>query len=329
MLFRSIEAQLQESKDTLAETEYDRLISDQKDMLDNLSSEYAQMMESYMKNDDALFREGLEVIKQNASLISDVTTSVADKWGMELSGEMESVVGNINTVDSTLNGIRSDLQDYFASTQEDKNKEDTPVHSNGSRLPLDTQAFQDVLKDRDNIESRHDNDTVEGNKLNIIKNENDIKGTKTVNESTGKIGNKGTNEKQMALDTTSKSSSLGQNDEVIRVDLGDGKIRNLVKVEPPEEIIKLRESLIESPINFPTPNLDNLAKQLAESAPTRVENNNSTHIENVTFSLPNVQNYRDLVKEAQKDKKFETMINHMVRTQLTGGNRLEKFKVMF
>ena len=132
----------------------------------------------------------------------------------------------------------------------------------------------------------------------------------------------------MALDTTSKSSSLGQNDEVIRVDLGDGKIRNLVKVEPPEEFVKLGESLIESPINFPTSNLDNLAKQLAESAPARVENN-STHIENVTFSLPNVQNYRDLVKEAQKDKKFETMINHMVRTQLTGGNRLEKFKVMF
>ena len=89
------------------------------------------------------------------------------------------------------------------------------------------------------------------------------------------------------------------------------------------------ESLIESPINYPTPNLDNLAKQLAESAPTRVENNNSTHIENVTFSLPNVENYEDFCKKAQKDKKFETMINCMVRTQLTGGNRLEKFKVMF
>lgn len=114
---QQLEARLEESKDSLAETEYDRLISDQKEMLDNLSDELAELTESCTKDEDALFREGLAIAKENSALVSDTIHSLAAQWNVNLSDEMHSVVGNISAVDTTLGAIRSDLQAYFAAMQ--------------------------------------------------------------------------------------------------------------------------------------------------------------------------------------------------------------------
>ena len=307
-----------------AEWDFSSLTDEQ---IEQLKNELGALGAEYEKS-----VQGLAIIKENPSLINEVTTSVADKWGMELSGDMESVVGNINTVDSTLNGIRTDLQEYFASTQQDK--KDTSDTSSDRFMSGDISSIRDSLSDLADHSSRRGNsDTgLEGKELNVMEGTN----WKPLNSTNGNASGGNSTDKLVSMGSSkiatkfNHDQSLGENkdDEVIHVDLGDGRIRNLVKVEPPEEFVKLGERLMESPINYPTPNLDNLAKQLAESAPTRVENN-STHIENVNFSLPNVENYEDFCKKAQKDKNFEIMINHMVRTQFTGSNRLEKFKVMF
>ena len=307
-----------------AEWDFSSLTDEQ---IEQLKNELGALGAEYEKS-----VQGLAIIKENPSLINEVTTSVADKWGMELSGDMESVVGNINTVDSTLNGIRTDLQEYFASTQQDK--KDTSDTSSDRFMSGDISSIRDSLSDLADHSSRRGNsDTgLEGKELNVMEGTN----WKPLNSTNGNASGGNSTDKLVSMGSSkiatkfNHDQSLGENkdDEVIHVDLGDGRIRNLVKVEPPEEFVKLGERLMESPINYPTPNLGNLAKQLAESAPTRVENN-STHIENVNFSLPNVENYEDFCKKAQKDKNFEIMINHMVRTQFTGSNRLEKFKVMF
>lgn len=77
-----------------------------------------------------------------------------------------------------------------------------------------------------------------------------------------------------------------------------------------------------------TPNMymDNLGAKLPDIS--NMSNNLSNKVDvqfgNVTLSLPNVRNYEDFMKEAQKDPKFEKMIQNMTLGQTLGRNSLNK-----
>lgn len=78
-----------------------------------------------------------------------------------------------------------------------------------------------------------------------------------------------------------------------------------------------------------TPNMymDNLGAKLPDIS--NMSNNLSNKVDvqfgDVTLSLPNVRNYEDFMKEAQKDPKFEKMIQNMTLGQTLGRNSLNKF----
>ena len=148
----------------------------------------------------------------------------------------------------------------------------------------------------------------------------------TIDPSTGKVIGTG----QLVNIGSGKLVSLSSNDddEIIRVDRGNGEIMELVKVETPPEWQNFGRSLLDSTVNT-TPNFDAITRQIVDNAPTNVENTSNVSIENVSFSLPNVSNYRELMQEAQADPKFEGMIGHMIDTKLTGSNRLNKFRTKF
>ena len=74
MLFRSLQklqAELNEKKDGLKETEYDKYISDQEDMLDKLYGEYNEAIQKKMDDFMGLVQEGLDTANKNTALISD------------------------------------------------------------------------------------------------------------------------------------------------------------------------------------------------------------------------------------------------------------------
>ena len=77
-----------------------------------------------------------------------------------------------------------------------------------------------------------------------------------------------------------------------------------------------------------TPNMyiDNLGAKLPDIP--NISNNlaNKVDVEfgDVTLSLPNVKNYEDFMKQAQKDPKFEKMVQNMTLGQTLGGNSLSK-----
>lgn len=151
---QQLEARLEESKDSLAETEYDRLISDQKEMLDNLSNELAELTETYTKDEEALFREGLATAKENTALINDTINTLAAQWNVNLSDELQSVVGNIGTVETTLNGIRSDLQNYFSETQANGGQaaaEMTAEHLSSTRDALSSFTFPEDARNHGSV----------------------------------------------------------------------------------------------------------------------------------------------------------------------------------
>lgn len=57
-----------------------------------------------------------------------------------------------------------------------------------------------------------------------------------------------------------------------------------------------------------------------------VNNNITQHFENITFSMPNVHGYNDLLREMQSDPKFEKLILSMTIDQIAGKSKLAKGK---
>jgi hypothetical protein len=59
---------------------------------------------------------------------------------------------------------------------------------------------------------------------------------------------------------------------------------------------------------------------------SNVQNNYTQHFENVTFSMPNVHGYNELLAEMQRDSKFEKLILSMTIDRLAGKSSLAKGK---
>ena len=71
---------------------------------------------------------------------------------------------------------------------------------------------------------------------------------------------------------------------------------------------------------------------LNTSVPNSISNNNSTNINggvNISFALPNVYNYKDFIREAQSDAKFERLVQSMTIDRVAGKSSLAKHKVKF
>jgi hypothetical protein len=79
-----------------------------------------------------------------------------------------------------------------------------------------------------------------------------------------------------------------------------------------------------SPAEFIKENL----KLDASSVPNTSNVNNSItqHFENITFSMPNVHGYNELLTEMRDDPKFEKLILSMTVDRIAGRSKLAKGK---
>lgn len=105
-------AKLQELKESLKtaqsdleETQYEKYISDQKELLDNLYDEYETILNQRLDNVDALLSDLITEVNNNASTISDTLTTETQNVGYTLSGEMQ-------TIWSATNGVSSVISEY-------------------------------------------------------------------------------------------------------------------------------------------------------------------------------------------------------------------------
>ena len=83
-------------------------------------------------------------------------------------------------------------------------------------------------------------------------------------------------------------------------------------------------NMTNSPAEFIKENL----KLDASSVPNTSNVNNSIvqNFENITFSMPNVHGYNDLLREMHSDPKFEKFILSMTIDQIAGRSKLAKGK---
>ena len=86
----------------LKDTEYDKKISDQKEMLDNLSAEYEELITKMSKNRDELLKEGIKAVEDNGSLIADTWDEYTSKYNYDYSS-------NFGTIKDAINGTNGSL----------------------------------------------------------------------------------------------------------------------------------------------------------------------------------------------------------------------------
>lgn len=91
---QKLSKELADAKDDLKETEYDRYISDQQDMLDKFATEYEEAITNQLEDFKTIVNEGLSTANSNLSSIKDYMSNVANANGYT---EQYSGLFNINT----------------------------------------------------------------------------------------------------------------------------------------------------------------------------------------------------------------------------------------
>lgn len=102
---QQIKVSLEEARENLEETEYDKYISDQKQLLDELFIEYETILNQRLDNIDLLISDMIAEINTSASTINETLLSKADEVGYTLSDSMKTTwdtsTSNITTVLTT------------------------------------------------------------------------------------------------------------------------------------------------------------------------------------------------------------------------------------
>lgn len=107
---QSIKSDLQNAKDELEETEYDKYISDQEAMLDNMATEFEDWINQRLEEFNANFDKVLEGIDINANSISATINEAAKQNGIDLSSSFNTIFNsNTTTITGAINGINNAL----------------------------------------------------------------------------------------------------------------------------------------------------------------------------------------------------------------------------
>lgn len=88
---QQIKVDLSEAQKDLEETEYERYISDTKQLLDNLYTEYETILNERLDNIDALFADMIETVNMNGNIIGETINQTANEVGALLSQNMKDI----------------------------------------------------------------------------------------------------------------------------------------------------------------------------------------------------------------------------------------------
>ena len=406
---------LKDAQEDLEDTQYEKFISDQKELLDNLKNEYEEILNKRLDNIDGLLSDMISEINSNASQISDTLRTEAASVGYDLSTEMQNVWNATNDVNgviaaydsnfsSTMTGVSSAIDDIYKRQQEMINAIDSMAGKLVQKVQEET--ADPVTGELEEVEQKPDeNKVAEGNPTPDppkVSDKDSIKDavlvdpdepkkkpnkTKTGNNK-AEVGDKVTYVSGVyhaASDGSGRTGNyyLGKKVKITRINKGskypycihasDGTELGWVKLSQlkgyasgsksipsdqygwtqelgTESLIRKRDGAIVTPfergdmvldadatknlwdmMNDPSGFINGAMPNISQiiSGKDRLRQGNTTYNQKVEFSFPNVQNYSDFMREAQRDRKFEKMVCDMTINRLNGSGSLNKLKHKF
>ena len=122
---------LDEAQQELQDTEYDKYISDQQEMLDNLMSEYTDLMEKLQKNEDELLKQGIQAINANKAVMESILNKTADAYGYPTSQNLNEVITAINNGKITADIVNGEREDSVTAVIKAKCNEIIAAYNKG------------------------------------------------------------------------------------------------------------------------------------------------------------------------------------------------------
>ena len=389
---QKLKVSLEDAKSDLEDTQYDKYISDQKQLLDDLYNEYETILNQRLDNLDALITDMIGQINTNAGTISTTLSEKADSVGYTLSESMttiwdtnstkittvlttygqniqngissaattvNSAIGTINTNLTTMIGQLNTLANTKAqaaasssaanssqskpSTTPSKpsttpSKPSTPKtgSGNGKAEVGDKVKYNSGIYYEDSYGGGRHGSHNRGGSVYIT---NIHSGSPyPYHISTGKrlgsgdlgwlklsqISGYATGVKNLPNSELAWTQEGNKEEYIIRK--SDGAI--LTPIAKKGSVLNHEASgniwnMANNPSDFIRDNLDLGATQ-------NIPNNGSSqnvynqNLENVVFNFPNIKNYEQLLREMQKDKKFEKLILSMTIDRVAGKSSLSK-----
>lgn len=123
---------LDEAQQDLQDTEYDKYISDQQEMLDNLMSEYTDLMEKLQKNEDELLKQGIQAINANKVVMESILNKTADEYGYPTSQNLNEVITAINNGKITADIVNGEREDSVTAVIKAKCNEIIAAYNKGT-----------------------------------------------------------------------------------------------------------------------------------------------------------------------------------------------------
>ena len=406
---------LKDAQEDLEDTQYEKFISDQKELLDNLKNEYEEILNKRLDNIDGLLSDMISEINSNASQISDTLRTEAASVGYDLSTEMQNVWNATNDVNgviaaydsnfsSTMTGVSSAIDDIYKRQQEMINAIDSMAGKLVQKVQEET--ADPVVGELEEVKQKPDkNNVAEGNPTPDppkVSDKDSIKDavlvdpdepkkkpnkTKTGNNK-AEVGDKVTYASGVyhaASDGSGRTGNyyLGKKVKITRINKGskypycidasDGTELGWVKLSQlkgyasgsksipsdqygwtqelgTESLIRKRDGAIVTPfergdmvldadatknlwdmMNDPSGFINGTMPDISQtiSRKDRLQQGNTTYNQKIEFSFPNVQNYSDFMRKAQRDRKFEKMICDMTTERMVGGSSLRKYRHSF
>lgn len=112
---QKLQVSLAEAEKDLQQTEYEKYISDQEQMLDSLYDQTEQWVNQRLDNIDGLISESVDATNKNAETISNTIKETANSYGYGISDQMETIWDSANDVVCTYGDILKGTNENIAN----------------------------------------------------------------------------------------------------------------------------------------------------------------------------------------------------------------------
>lgn len=115
-----LQADLDEANKNLQDTEYERYISDQQNMLDNMYKQYEDLLTTLEKDFETIVKNGILTINTTAGGISQTLKDIAEKYGYVTSEDMSSIMNSfkdtgLTNLECIFNNLANEIRNGYNS----------------------------------------------------------------------------------------------------------------------------------------------------------------------------------------------------------------------
>lgn len=116
-LIQDAQNQLNDAKTELQETEWDRYISETKELLSNMRDNYEEVLNARLDNIDALISDMIDTANENANTIRDTILDATEDVGYNITSAMQTILGDGGKISNLVSSFENTFNNNFTTLQ--------------------------------------------------------------------------------------------------------------------------------------------------------------------------------------------------------------------